>query len=150
MGARSRPLRECVITPETPVTGDRAGLAGAVHNCFIARHRVRRERRWQQSRDSRQDVTGLLVNRNINIRREYRHTVRAMVQRLFKAANVEFVIVGGVAAAAHGSVRGTQDLDVVYRRSEQTFHRIAEALAPWEPYLRGAPPGLPFRIDANA
>jgi RNA-directed DNA polymerase len=35
-----------------------------------------------QYRDSRQEVTGLVVNHKINVRREYRHTVRAMVQRL--------------------------------------------------------------------
>jgi RNA-directed DNA polymerase len=32
---------------------------------------------------SRQEVTGLVVNKKINIRREYRHNVRAMVHRLF-------------------------------------------------------------------
>lgn len=33
-------------------------------------------------RRSRQDVTGLVVNQKINIRREYRHNVRAMVRKL--------------------------------------------------------------------
>lgn len=33
-------------------------------------------------RRSRQDVTGLIVNKKVNIRWEYRHTVRAMVHRL--------------------------------------------------------------------
>jgi hypothetical protein len=32
---------------------------------------------------SRQEVTGLVVNKKVNIRREYRHNVRAMVHRLF-------------------------------------------------------------------
>jgi len=36
-----------------------------------------------QYRNSRQSVTGLLVNRKVNIRAEYRKTVRAMAQRLF-------------------------------------------------------------------
>lgn len=31
-------------------------------------------------------------------------------------ANVEFIVVGGVAAIAHGAARLTQDLDIVYRR----------------------------------
>jgi RNA-directed DNA polymerase len=35
-----------------------------------------------QYRDSRQEVTGLIVNQKINVRCEYRHMVRAMVQRL--------------------------------------------------------------------
>jgi hypothetical protein len=42
----------------------------------------------------------------------------------------------------------TQDLDVVYRRSAENLHRLVAALAPHAPYLRGAPPGLPFRWDS--
>lgn len=44
-----------------------------------------------QYRDSRQEVTGLVVNKKINVRSEYRHTVRAMVHRLFTTGNFEFV-----------------------------------------------------------
>ena len=36
-----------------------------------------------QYRNSRQEVTGLVVNKKVNIRSEYRRTVRAMVHRLF-------------------------------------------------------------------
>jgi len=36
-----------------------------------------------QYRDSRQEVTGLVVNEKINVRREYRRRVRAMAHRLF-------------------------------------------------------------------
>ena len=60
------------------------------------------------------------------------------------SADVEFIIVGGVAATVHGSARLTQDLDVVCARSDENLARLVEALAPLEPYLRGAPPGLPF------
>lgn len=35
-----------------------------------------------QYRTSRQNVTGLVVNRRINVRQEYRHDIRAMVHRL--------------------------------------------------------------------
>ena len=66
---------------------------------------------------------------------------------LLTSANVEFVIVGGAAATAHGSARLTQDLDVVYRRTPENISRLAQALAPHEPYLRGAPPSLPFIFD---
>jgi hypothetical protein len=58
--------------------------------------------------------------------------------------DVEFVIVGGAAATAHGSVRLTLDLDVVYGRSPENIRHLVRALAPAQPYLRGAPPGLPF------
>ncbi len=60
-------------------------------------------------------------------------------------AEVQFILVGGVAAVAHGSARLTQDVDVVYARSERNLERLVRALAPYGPYLRGAPPGLPFR-----
>ena len=64
-------------------------------------------------------------------------------------AGVEFIIVGGVAAAIHGSARVTQDLDIVYARTSENIARLAAVLAPYRPYLRGAPPGLPFRWDAE-
>jgi predicted nucleotidyltransferase len=64
-------------------------------------------------------------------------------------AGVEFIVVGGVAAIAHGSARFTQDLDVVYRRTPDNVDRLVSALAPYSPYLRGAPPGLPFLWDAE-
>lgn len=63
------------------------------------------------------------------------------------AAKVDFILVGGVAAAAHGSARATQDLDIVYSRGPENLKKLVVALAPLQPYLRGAPPGLPFRFD---
>lgn len=68
---------------------------------------------------------------------------RALIS-LLAAGGIEFVIVGGAAATAHGSARLTLDLDIVYRRTEANVSRLVAALAPHEPYLRGAPPGLPF------
>lgn len=64
-------------------------------------------------------------------------------------AGVEFILIGGVAAATHGSARATFDVDVVYRRTPENLQRLSEALAPHSPYLRGAPPGLPFTLDAQ-
>ena len=69
------------------------------------------------------------------------------LERLLTAlcdAEVEFIIVGGVAARAHGSSRLTDGLDVAYARSPANLSRIVTALAPFSPYLRGAPFGLPF------
>jgi hypothetical protein len=62
-------------------------------------------------------------------------------------ADVEVILIGGLAAQAHGSARLTQDADFVYGRSDANIVRLAEALAPFSAYLRGAPPGLPFRFD---
>jgi hypothetical protein len=62
-------------------------------------------------------------------------------------AQTRFIIVGGAAATAHGSVRLTLDLDVVYDRAPDNLERLSRALTPCSPYLRGAPPGLPFVLD---
>jgi len=40
---------------------------------------------------SRQDVTGLVVNKKVNIRSAYRRRVRAMAHRLFMTGNFEFI-----------------------------------------------------------
>lgn len=60
---------------------------------------------------------------------------------------VEFIVIGGFAATAHGSAFLTVDLDVVYRRTAENIARLAESLAALKPYLRGAPRGLPFQLD---
>src|SRR4051794_22949089 len=67
--------------------------------------------------------------------------------RLLTAAHVEFIVVGGAAGTAHGAPRLTLDLDVVYRRTPENLTRVATALKPYDPYPRGAPPGLPFQWD---
>lgn len=67
---------------------------------------------------------------------------------LLANGGVHFIVIGGMAAAAHGSVRATLDLDVVYDRTPDNIARLASVLAPHAPYLRGAPPGLPFVFDA--
>lgn len=60
---------------------------------------------------------------------------------------VDFILVGGMAAVAHGAARVTYDVDVVYGRDTENLGRLVRALADYEPYLRGAPAGLPFRWD---
>ncbi len=70
--------------------------------------------------------------------------------RVLTDGRVDFIIAGGVAGVAHGSARLTQDLDVVYSRSPENIRRLVSALAPHAPYLRGAPPGLPFQWDEAA
>jgi hypothetical protein len=64
-------------------------------------------------------------------------------------SGVEFIVIGGFAATAHGSAHLTVDLDIVYRRTADNIRRLADALAPLRPYLRGAPPGLPFTFDVD-
>jgi len=73
---------------------------------------------------------------------------KALVTALLEK-DVSFVIAGGVAATLHGAARVTYDLDVVYDRSFENIQRIVAAIAPLRPYLRGAPPGLPFQLDED-
>jgi hypothetical protein len=71
----------------------------------------------------------------------------AALLRALSEAGVEYIVIGGVAATIHGSARNTLDVDVVYRRTPENIRRMVLALTPHHPYLRGAPPGLPFRWD---
>jgi predicted nucleotidyltransferase len=73
------------------------------------------------------------------------------IERLLGAlsdAGVQFILVGGVAARAHGSARITQDVDVSYSRTPENLEQVVRSLAPFKPYLRGAPRGLPFEWSA--
>lgn len=67
--------------------------------------------------------------------------------RVLSEGSVQYIIVGGVAAGVHGALRPTLDLDVVYARDRDNVARLVAALAPFRPYLRGAPAGLPFVLD---
>jgi len=73
---------------------------------------------------------------------EFTHTMR-----LLNEGNVRFIVIGGWAATIHGSARVTFDVDVVYSRDRENMRNLATCLAPYAPYLRNAPPGLPFKFD---
>jgi predicted nucleotidyltransferase len=62
---------------------------------------------------------------------------------------VDFVVVGGLAGLVHGSSYPTYDLDVAYARDPANLRRLADALATIGVTLRGAPPDLPFQLDAQ-
>lgn len=62
-------------------------------------------------------------------------------------AHIDFILIDDKAGILHGSARVTFDTDIVYDRSKANLERIAEFLKPYHPYLRGAPPGLPFALD---
>jgi predicted nucleotidyltransferase len=70
------------------------------------------------------------------------------VARLLQEHGVRFILIGGWAAIVQGAARSTNDVDVVYSRDSENIDRLVAALASAQPYLRGAPPGLPFRWDA--
>jgi hypothetical protein len=68
----------------------------------------------------------------------------ARIIRRLTDAQVDFLLIGGLAANAHGSARVTTDVDISYSRAAPNLARLVKALKPVKPYLRGAPPGLPF------
>lgn len=70
----------------------------------------------------------------------------ALLRRLVEA-NVEFVVIGGLAVLTHGHVRATLDLDICYARTPENLERLERALAPVHPRLRGAPEGIRFVFD---
>lgn len=60
---------------------------------------------------------------------------------------VEFVVIGGIAATIHGSALVTWDIDLCYGRDRANVERLCRVVARWNPRLRGAPAGLPFVFD---
>ena len=73
----------------------------------------------------------------------------AEILRLLNAAEVDYVIIGGVALAIHGSSKATFDLDVMYRRNREQAERITQALAQHAPRPRGFPDDLPYQWHAG-
>lgn len=73
---------------------------------------------------------------------------RTLIEALGRA-QVDFVVIGGVAVVAHGHSRATLDLDICYARTTDNLERLAAALAPFHPTLRGAPKDLPFVLDVR-
>lgn len=73
-----------------------------------------------------------------------------LVQKL-AAGGVEFVVVGGYAAVAHGASVMTRDVDICCRFSLENLHRLARVLSDAHPKHRMTPQRLPFVLtDDNA
>lgn len=64
--------------------------------------------------------------------------------------HVEFIVIGGQAETLYGSPRVTYDTDLCYHRTPANLEHLAAALRELRPTLRGTPPDLPFRIDAQS
>lgn len=62
---------------------------------------------------------------------------------------VDFVLIGGMAGISHGSNYPSYDLDIVYARDRDNIVRLVDALREIGVRLRGAPPDLPFLLDAK-
>ncbi len=64
-------------------------------------------------------------------------------------AQVDFVVIGGVAGGAHGSSYPTYDLDIAYARDRPNIEKLVELLRDLRATLRGVPSGVPFELDAK-
>jgi hypothetical protein len=69
--------------------------------------------------------------------------------RRFADAGVDFVVIGGVAGGVHGSSLSTYDVDLAYGREPGNLEKLAAVLGSIEAKLRGAPPDVPFLLDAK-
>src|ERR1019366_5166674 len=79
--------------------------------------------------------------------------MQSFVEKVLEAltqAGVEFIVVGGVSAVLQGAPVVTQDLDLCYRRTPDNVRRLASALGPFHPKLRGLPDGVPNLVDERA
>lgn len=63
---------------------------------------------------------------------------------------VDFVVVGGIAAALHGSERNTFDLDVCPAQGSANLEALGSALIEIDARLRGIEEDVPFVPDARA
>jgi predicted nucleotidyltransferase len=63
--------------------------------------------------------------------------------RLLLDSRVEFVLIGGVAAIAHGSATFTQDCDITAPFTEDNLTRLMAALRPYQPRYALAMPKRP-------
>ena len=71
------------------------------------------------------------------------------VVRLLGRHGVRYVLIGGLAAVTQGASLVTQDVDLCHARDADNLTRLADALREVHAKLRGADPGLPFRVDAR-
>jgi hypothetical protein len=78
-----------------------------------------------------------------------------LVARALTTAGVRYVVVGGLAAAAHGVVRATADLDLVADPDPSNMNALADALSalgaehPVDPLLTGSALARPASFKLN-
>jgi nucleotidyltransferase AbiEii toxin of type IV toxin-antitoxin system len=64
--------------------------------------------------------------------------------------DVDFVVIGGVAAVLHGSARATFDLDVCLASNAENLEALGSTLVGLRAQLRGVSEAVPFVPDAAA
>ena len=73
---------------------------------------------------------------------------RPLLERLIRG-DVDFVVVGGIAAVVHGSVTITRDLDIVYAADQENLDRLGAVLVALGARLRGVTEDVPFVPDGR-
>lgn len=71
--------------------------------------------------------------------------LRALVE-----GGARFVVIGGLAAQAHGSPLITEDLDICFDLERDNLERLGEVLAELMAVRRGMPEGVVAPVDARA
>jgi hypothetical protein len=74
--------------------------------------------------------------------------LEALLRRLARA-EVDFVVVGGVAVAFQGYGRATKDLDITYATDAQNLDRLGDVLVSLNAKLRGVAEDVPFVPDGR-
>jgi predicted nucleotidyltransferase len=74
---------------------------------------------------------------------------KALLRQLVEGG-VDFVVVGGIAAIAHGSAHFTQDLDISYDPEQANLDRLGQVLVALGARLRGVTDDVPFIPDGRA
>jgi predicted nucleotidyltransferase len=76
----------------------------------------------------------------------------ASVLAVLRDHRVRYVLIGGIAAAIHGSPYVTTDVDVTPQLDPENLQRLSAALLALDARIRteGVPEGLPFAHDAES
>ena len=69
--------------------------------------------------------------------------------RQLVAADVDFIVIGGIAAVLLGSATITRDLDITYASDQENLDRLGEVLVSLAARLRGVTEDVPFVPDGR-
>jgi hypothetical protein len=80
---------------------------------------------------------------------EWREFRVGALLRALTGGGVDFVVIGGIAAVAHGSPQITQDLDITYAGDAANLERLGAVLTGLGATLRGVTDDVPFIPDGR-
>jgi hypothetical protein len=80
---------------------------------------------------------------------EWRELRVGALLRALTDGGVDFVVIGGIAAVAHGSLQITQDLDITYASDEENLERLGAVLVGLGASLAGVTDDVPVVPDGR-